>query len=207
MLWLVCAFALIIQSSCTKSVPKPEQTTPTKTGTSTTPVAADSFTRYVILPGKQFAEGTEFVYKPLSVTEMHFLVQFDSSAIYKTDTAHNQADINKLNGFGDNNAFDHHKFSARFGWNWKNNALWLYAYIYNNGVMSNKTLGSIPIGKPADCAIIVAGNQYRFVLNGVTTVMPRTSTTATGVGYKLFPYFGGTETAPHKITIAIKEIK
>lgn len=207
MMWLVCAFALIIQSSCTKSVTQPEQNTPTKTGTSTTPVVTDSFNHYVILAGKQFAEGTEYLYKQLSVSEMHFVVTFDSTVIYKTDTASNQADINKLNGFADNNAFDHHKFSARFGWNWRDAKLWLYAYIYNNGVMSNKTLGSIPIGQPADCKIIVAGSQYQFVLNGVTTVMPRASTTATGVGYKLFPYFGGTETAPHKITIAVKEIQ
>ncbi|HVX50367.1 MAG TPA: hypothetical protein VHB48_09420, partial [Chitinophagaceae bacterium] len=99
------------------------------------------------------------------------------------------------------------KFSARFGWNWKNNALWLYGYIYNNGVMHYKTLGNIPIGKPADCTIIVDSNRYKFVLNGKTTVMPRASTTPAAIGYKLFPYFGGTEAAPHKITIAIKELQ
>ncbi|MEO5783498.1 MAG: hypothetical protein ABIQ07_09520 [Ginsengibacter sp.] len=35
--------------------------------------------------------------------------------------------------------------------------------------------------------------------------LPRTSTTAKAIGYKLYPYFGGDETAPHEIDIWIKE--
>jgi len=36
--------------------------------------------------------------------------------------------------------------------------------------------------------------------------MSRASSTATAVGYKLYPYFGGDEAAPHDINIWIKEL-
>jgi hypothetical protein len=35
--------------------------------------------------------------------------------------------------------------------------------------------------------------------------MPRKSTTIKAVGYKLYPYFGGDELAPHPVSIWIKE--
>jgi len=169
-------------------------------------LASQGYTVYTIEKGLQYADSTESLIEIVGVKNLHFNVIFDSSAIYQTDTANNQHDINKLYGFADNNAYDHHAFSARFGWNWYKGQLLLYAYIYNNSVMSFKSLGAIPLGVAADCQIIVQGNEYLFVLNGVTTIMPRASTTTTGEGYKLFPYFGGNEKAPHKISIAIKEI-
>ncbi len=180
-------------------------TAPASTTTNSSPVNA-GFTRYTIEKGKQFADSTEYLLSIVSVKKMHFLVIFDSSAIYQTDTAENQHDINKLYGFADNNVYDHHAFSARFGWNWYKGQLLLYAYVYNNSVMSFTRLGAIPLGSPADCAIVVRGPEYLFTLNGVTTSVPRASTTATGAGYKLYPYFGGNEVAPHKINIDIKEI-
>jgi hypothetical protein len=42
-------------------------------------------------------------------------------------------------------------------------------------------------------------------VNDKTTAMPRTSKAAVAKGYKLFPYFGGDETAPHDINIWVKE--
>ena len=197
---------IFILSSCTKSVEKVEQKSPPISTKNDTTVNSE-FKQYIILPGKQFAEGTAMLFDEVNIARLHFYAVFDSTAIYTTDTASNQYDINKLYGFADNNVFDHHKFSARFGWNWNKGALRLLAYVYNNGEVSNKPLGTIAIGKQADCTIIIKGSQYQFVLNGITTVMPRASTTATAIGYKLYPYFGGTETAPHQININIKEIE
>jgi hypothetical protein len=37
--------------------------------------------------------------------------------------------------------------------------------------------------------------------------MTRESKTEKAEGYKLFPYFGGDETAPHNISIWIKELQ
>ncbi len=38
-------------------------------------------------------------------------------------------------------------------------------------------------------------------------IMPRASTTVKSSGYKLYPYFGGDEFAPHDVRVWIKEVK
>ena len=68
-------------------------------------------------------------------------------------------------------------------------------------------MGGVTLNEAHDCAILVNGSQYNFVLDGDTTSVARTSQTATATGYKLLPYFGGDEVAPHNITIQIKETK
>lgn len=144
-------------------------------------------------------------YKPVNTTEMKFRVTFDNSAKYQTAHPDNQGDINKLYGFSDNNQ-EHHTNSARIGWRWYQNELQLHAYVYNNGVQSDKLITSVPLHQPIDCSIRIAGNEYIITANGSTVHMPRTSATATAVGYQLYPYFGGDEAAPQDITILIKDL-
>jgi hypothetical protein len=166
-------------------------------------IPVNQYKEYVILKGFQYGDSTSIV--PFNGLQLNFVVKFDSSAIYKTIDTTNQIDINKLYGFSDNGK-DHHLFSARFGWNWYNNALHLYAYYYNNGVRDFKELGIVNVGKEINCSIKVLVNNYIFSLNGVETSVPRAATTLAGNGYKLFPYFGGDELAPHDIHIWIKEL-
>lgn len=166
------------------------------------PTPANVFVQYTILAGQQYSNLS--AYTAVQYDKLSFVVKFDSSAIYQTIDPANQDDINKLYGFSDNNA-QHHEFSARFGWRWSNNALRLFAYVYNNGQLSSRELGTIAIGAENDCSIRVNGNEYLFDLNGATISMPRASTTARAEGYKLFPYFGGNEIAPHTINIWIRE--
>ena len=161
------------------------------------------FVKYIIKKGDQYCNYSSFTHVDIDL--LSFVVKFDSSAIYKTKDPNNQNDINKLLGFSDNNAL-HHDFSARFGWNWRKDALYLYAYNYNNGVRSSKSLGTIELGTENSCSIKVSGSSYIFTLNGNSLIMPRESTTPTGSGYKLYPYFGGDEVAPHSIFIWIKEL-
>jgi hypothetical protein len=163
----------------------------------------DSYEKYTILKGQQFCDKSNPV--PTKYQQLNFMVRFDSSAIYHTVAATNQDDINKLFGFSDNNAL-HHQYSARFGWRWSNDSLRLFGYTYNNGVMHYKELGPIQIGAENTCSIRVVQNEYVFVLNGEETTMPRESTTNIAEGYKLYPYFGGDETAPHTISIWIREL-
>ena len=161
------------------------------------------FVKYIIKKGDQYSNYSSFTH--VDIDQLSFIVKFDSSAIYKTIDPNNQNDINKLLGFSDNNAL-HHDFSARFGWNWRKDALYLYAYNYNNGVRSSKSLGTIELGTENSCSIKVSGSSYIFTLNGNSLIMPRESTTPIGSGYKLYPYFGGDEVAPHTISIWIKEL-
>ncbi|MFL5786989.1 MAG: hypothetical protein ACJ748_02970 [Flavisolibacter sp.] len=157
---------------------------------------------YTIFKGQQFCDHNP--YKSVETTEMKFYVQFDSSAVYESHLSENQYDINKLYGFSDNN-MDHHKYSARIGWRWSDGALRLFAYVYNNGEVASKEITKIDIGTLVKCSIKVNGKSYLFTVNDSNIQMNRASTTEKGIGYQLYPYFGGNETAPHDIRIMIKE--
>ncbi len=188
------ALALLFIAGCAK------ESLPENLSTSTTATA--SFVKYVIPQGAHYATAND--YKATDLTTLKFTVRFDSSCIYKTILPGNQWDINKLYGFADNKAL-HHQYSARFGWRWSDGALRLFAYTYNSGERAAKELGAIPIGKDVKCAIAVNGEQYIFSVEDKTTTMPRHSTTATAKGYRLYPYFGGDEAAPHEVRIWIRE--
>lgn len=161
------------------------------------------FIIYTIKQGQHYA--ADRGYKAVEFEELKFIVRFDSSAIYQTGTEVNQYDINKLYGFSDNNA-DHHQYSARIGWAWNKNALWLYTYVYSDGKIYKSELGTIEIGLEARCSIKVTGDYYKFEMNGVQLSVPRSITTSGAKGYMLYPYFGGDETAPHDVRIWIKNL-
>ncbi len=167
-------------------------------------MATPVFVRYQIAKGAQYCDKN--TYKKISCTEMKFIVKFDSSAIYTTLDPGNQNDINKLYGFSDNNR-THHEFSARIGWRWSNNALRLFGYVYNNSVRRSQEICTGKIGEEIECTIKVIGAHYLFSVGGQTLSMPRTSTTPAAEGYQLYPYFGGDETAPHSISIWIKDLQ
>ncbi len=193
---ILSVFILLAFSCCTKEktiVPKQTLTT----------LQVSGFLKYTIKKGAQFADGNGYV--QTNYSELKFIAKFDSSAIYKSITAENQFDINKLYGFADNNS-GHQQFSARFGWRWSDNALRLFGYVYNNGIRDSKELGKVNIGAENICSIKITQGSYIFSVNGKTQTLPRTSTTLTAVGYKLYPYFGGDEYAPHDIFIWIKEL-
>ncbi len=158
---------------------------------------------YTISQGQHYA--TQNTYQAVDCEELNFTVKFDSTSVYQTVVPANQEDINKLYGFSDNNA-EHQQFSARFGWNWVREALRLYAYVYNNGVRSSQEISSIQIRNEYNCSIKVSDDHYIFSVNNIIIQMARSSKTSRAVGYKLYPYFGGTEPAPHDINIWIKEL-
>jgi hypothetical protein len=161
-----------------------------------------SYTHYIISQGQHYSQ--QSTYTPTEYTELRFLVKFDSTAVYTTASAENQYDINKLYGFADNGE-QHHEFSARIGWRWSDGVLSLFGYTYNNGEMSYEELSVIRIGEEYECSIKVTEHTYIFSANSRTITMSRTSEGVVAKGYKLFPYFGGDETAPHDIHIWIKE--
>jgi hypothetical protein len=195
---IFCSVMMVFFTSCSKQIDA------IVTGNSKDVAVANQFVKYTIAAGKQYSDLN--AYTPSTYSEQRFVVRFDSSAVYKTVSSSNQVDINKLFGFSDNNS-QHHQFSARFGWRWSNNALRLFAYVYNDGVVSYKEIGTVAIGSDVNCSIKVSGSSYIFTLEDKVLTMPRTSPTEQAAGYKLYPYFGGDELAPHAISIWIKEIK
>jgi hypothetical protein len=161
------------------------------------------FTKYTIRKGQNSSDENRFF--SIEYAELKFVAKFDSTAIYKTADPSNQSDINKLYGFSDNNS-QHQDFSARFGWRWSDNALRIFGFVHNNGLIISKELGSVSIGSENNYTIKVTPRRYVFLLNGITDSLPRASATILAKGYKLYPFFGGDEPAPQNIYISIKEL-
>jgi hypothetical protein len=162
----------------------------------------DNAVKYIITSGKHDADKASFV--RVTTDTIRFRVKFDSTAIYKTITPNNQADINKLYGVSDCGTF-HHMNSARFGWRWYHEKLEILAYTYSNGVRKYALLGAVDLNTYHHYEIVFTENQYIFSLNDVTAKLPRHCSDKAR-GYKLFPYFGGNETAPHDVAIWIEDL-
>jgi hypothetical protein len=166
------------------------------------PISTESsFKVYRIPRGEHYCN--ESTFSNLSVSEVQFTVQFDSSAIYTTTDPLNQYDINKLWGFteGTNN----HLNSARIGWSFNENRLRLYGYAYADGVRNSVEIAAIDINQPINCSIKVSDGLYLFTVNGIDKSLPRAVVGKFAVGFRQYPYFGGDEPAPHDVTIRIKE--
>lgn len=157
---------------------------------------------YIIKKGNHYSEQSEW--RILNDPFISARVTFDSSAMYTTIEKSNQGDINKLIGFSDCGT-DHQQNSARLGWSWNGRELILYAYAYVNKVRLSKTLGPVPLNQPFACSVKAENNYYYFKVNRYTDSIPRHCTGYIGDHYKLFPYFGGDETASHEIRISIVE--
>ncbi len=131
---------------------------------------------------------------------LSFTGRFDQSAKYATSTPSNQWDINKLMGFSDCGDA-HHKNSARFGWRWVNGELEIHAYVYVNSVRKSEYIQSVRLDQNYNYQISVDRDHYVFQIGSKTVRMPRGCSSGRHMKYRLYPYFGGDETAPHDISI------
>ena len=192
--FLLIVIITVSFSGCSKNADKDSTNLPAP--------PSNDFIQYTIRKGQQYCDQNSFTV--VEYAELKFAVKFDNSAKYQTTDPANQEDINKLYGFSDNNNA-HQEYSARFGWNWTRDSLRVFAYIYNNGVRTSQELAAILPNTEYNCSIKIVGNAYAFKLNDKTITMNRESTTAKAQGYKLYPYFGGDELAPHDISIWIRE--
>jgi hypothetical protein len=161
------------------------------------------YTEYLIPAKQHYAVNNN--YDIISQKELHFMAFFDSTCTYNSYDPENIYDINKLYGFSDCGTL-HHENSARVGWLWNGKMIELYAYCYVDSVRKSTLLGTTSIGAPAELTISVQNNQYLFTYKGTTTPMPRHCTGSSIQGYRLYPYFGGDETAPHDVQVFIKEL-
>jgi len=161
---------------------------------------SNDFLKYTIPEGEHYADR----HKRIETDNYKFQVHFDNSAIYTLPDA-DQHDINKLTGFSDNRSH-HQRFSARFGWRYSDDELRLFAYVYNDGLWVEEEISIIKMNETYTCGIFVDKDQYIFYIEELEkdVSMPRAATTAKGQGYRLYPYFGGNNVAPHDIKIWLK---
>lgn len=196
-------FILILFCACNKTKPDtaPEEEPPAHENPED---KFKDFKSYIIRKGNNYCDNNTYdilVEQPV----IDIMVVFDSSCIYTNVDPVNQMDINKLIGFSDCNTH-HQTNSARFGWNWQNDALHLHAYCYVNSERLYKDLGTVPLNEAQHLKMKVIDNGYLFELNEKTDTMLRNCNGTSITGYQLLPYFGGDETAPQDITIRIKQL-
>lgn len=170
----------------------------------------DDFIPYTIRAGNHEAENTTAAIKISNAKKLDFQAIFDESVRYETIDPGNKYDINKLMGFSDCNQH-HHGASARLGWNWMEGEVRIYTYVYTNGVrIPEKLMGVAQIGKIHRYKIEITEDAqgksvYKFTMDDHVELVPR-ECTGGGIlpSYRLFPYFGGDETAPHDIKIKVR---
>lgn len=173
-----------------------------------TPDFSDDFVTYTIKAGAHDAENTQGFPVFHNSNRLEFQAIFDESCQYTNRVPGNVHDINKLMGFSDCGTL-HHESSARFGWNWMEGELRIYSYVYVDKVRIPETfLGAVELNKTHHFKIEAQDNQYVFTLNGKAITTPRQCKGDVGkISYKLYPYFGGDETAPQDIRIKIRTLK
>jgi len=159
------------------------------------------FKKYIIKEGKHSSSNK---IRTLKSDTISFDVKFTETAIYKSEKPSNQYDINKLFGFSDCNQH-HHENSARFGWRWLDEKIEIFSYVYNNGVRSYTFIKSILPNEIHEYQIIILEDNYIFSVDNSIVIEKRTNKCDVGLYYLLYPYFGGDESAPHKIIIFMKE--
>lgn len=155
---------------------------------------------YHIRKGQHYADGIHVgVYFG---NDLKFKARFNETAIYNLGNT-NQGDTNKLYGFSDCLS-QHHENSARFGWRWNEqvNRLEIRAYSYAKGKRLSEFMDYIDLNKDYGYEIKVVGSTYEFYFNNKKIVHPR-GCNGMGRGYKLYPYFGGDEVAPHDMDIVV----
>ncbi|MFT3681054.1 MAG: hypothetical protein QM791_12320 [Ferruginibacter sp.] len=188
---LKISMLIVCWLGCTKS--------PGNTDTNTIP----GYQTFTINQGEHYSKPT--LAETTKKNEIRFKAIFDSSCIYHTVDTTNQRDINKLYGFSDCNT-NHLENSARIGWRWYNNELQLLCFVHSNGVIQPDLLiGAVAIGSTINCRITCLPAKYQFEVNGVQAEVARPCTGRESA-YKLYPYFGGDETAPHLVRVFIDEL-
>jgi hypothetical protein len=185
---------LLAATACSK-----KQAEPGKTKENPYP----GYKEYLIPAQQHYAVNN--AYQAVQGNEMRFMALFDSSCMCTSKNPENVFDINKLYGFSDCGSM-HQENSARVGWLWNGKTIELYAYCYSGSIRKSALLGTAAIGEPVELGISVQSQQYVFTCNGSKSGLPRNCASNSIQGYRLYPYFGGDETAPHDIHVFIKDL-
>lgn len=136
-----------------------------------------------------------------------FECKFDSSCLYDLGDIDNW-DTNKL--FGVSTSYNHMIQSARFGWRCvdKEN-IEVMAFVHDEHFfLEPMVLGSVKPNELFEGKIVVKDLSFTFLFNKgnkPNVVLIPKKTKGWDFKYKLFPFFGGNEKAPHNMKLWIKE--
>ncbi len=122
-------------------------------------------------------------------------VSFNENCLYKIDE---KSCVNKLWGFACNLGI--HKNSFRFGWTSDGNLIYIWIYVYINGILTKQKIGSCCVNTQQVLSIEIKENRVIFQINEKIVNI---------ISLKVCPifftelgfYFGGNSKAPHKMWI------
>lgn len=163
----------------------------------------EGFKRYRIWKGWHWCTLLFCIKLLWNCTRMTKKVVFKKSCLYNMSLP-DKLDINKLFGFSYGK---HHDNSARFGWNCDGDKINLHAYCYLDGKRVDKFITKIDVEEEYKLMISVSKDKYIFTtfiedeasdLQQVVIPKPQM---VPKLGFKLWPYFGGTQKAPHTMDI------
>lgn len=154
--------------------------------------------RFTISQGAHYANGLHLSLL-VGNTYLSFQARFDADCLYKP--RRNPEQINKLYGM----AYGlHHHCSARFGWRSDGERIELLSYLYTApGQRTSESVAFIDPGEWHRFTIHRAAKTVSLVMDQLAPKMYKLARPFP-IGYRLFPYFGGTDPAPHEMHIEIR---
>ena len=139
-------------------------------------------------------------------TSWEWEVIFDPSCIYlESDLVNpsNYLDVNKLIGFSDCDRH-HSEHSCRVGWRASGDSIELLIYKRDDNNILFKSVKKVYTARVVNVTLEFKDSIYISCIDGNCDTLDRPCTDWIGRKYSLFPFFGGQETAPHKMKIRIK---
>ena len=133
-------------------------------------------------------------------------VIFEPSCIYSELDLFNPSnylDVNKLIGFSDCDRH-HSQYSCRIGWRASGDSIELLIYKRDDNNIEFKSLKKIYPDQIVNVTLEFKDTIYISCIDGICDTLDRPCPDWSGRKYSLFPFFGGQETAPHKMKIRIK---
>ncbi len=174
------------------------------------------YNAYVIKKGKHYCSATWERLIICNRSSMFFRVMFSNGASYILQDKNDQKDINKLYGLGWGLRGPTYN-SLRVGWRFDpvTNLVELFTYVHDaNRGFIYYALGKVSLLEEFEIRIYIdKGSRH-----AVNVMLKRNDANKNTVNrhvfveripylkYRLFPYFGGNQTAPENIKIFIKEV-
>ena len=171
---------------------------------------ADGYRVYTIDRGDHYSDGPidKLFGNNNRATSWEWEVIFESSCIYLESDLFNPSnylDVNKLIGFSDCDRH-HSQYSCRVGWRASGDSIELLIYKRDDNNIGFKSLKKVYPDQIVNVTLDFKDTIYTSCIDGICDTLVRPCPNWSGRKYSLFPFFGGQETAPHKMKILIKEI-
>ena len=143
----------------------------------------------------------ENIIAPILVSGNRLDWNFMFKDMHKYDyTVKDGDDINKLYGITSTKI---HENSARIGWRYVGDENFeVFAYYYVRGVRNWELISTVKTNEDVLYSIDVSNHNYTF---GVNNDWIHVTNTKNILAARAFPYFGGNNTAPHKMVFKIVE--